>query len=380
MKLKVNRIPEEYNKNIHEHNLMQASIDNAYDVTEFIRAANESGRDAIVLSNPGCVIAHGDSKAMQETIAKFGAYRQDVTLADGQAVETYWPAPGENAQTLAQNMTNYYGERAAIEQCMQMGVDTIDTKNTVAVAMSGVSDKNAPAVTQILASEFDNAITVARDGGVFKAYTQLDDKVVEQLDNMGYAQRSSTGVDSPVKEFRFQNMQEVQQFLKDAEALSAQHIAQEQSAKEEAMEASVKIVPKGNITLIQAHELSMSDATDALSKIGDEHKNPVVLKSMDGSKNNLNIVVDGNSELGRRLAEKFDDNLTGSTSPSVKTFHFNSAQESVAFLKEANEIATTIEREQKYENSLLSESDFAESGELNQDDDGLLSNDDFEEH
>ena len=346
MKAKVNRIPEEYNKNIHEHNLMQASIDNAYDVTEFMRTASESGRDAIVLSNPGCVIAHGDSKAMQETIAKFGAYRQDVTLTDGQAVETYWPAPGENAQTLAQNMTNYYGERAAIEQCMQMGVDTIDTNNTVAVAMSGISDKNAPAVTQILASEFDNAITVARDGGVFKAYAQLDDKVVEQLDNMGYAQRSSTGVDSPVKEFRFQNMQEVQQFLKDAEALSTQREAQLAAQEKTAMDASVKIVPKDGITIIQAHQLSVQDATQAVNTIGEEHNNSVVLKSMDGTRDNMNIMVDATSSLGQQLMERFEDNLTGSSSPKVATFHFNDSQEVVNFLREANDIGRDINMEQ----------------------------------
>ena len=67
----------------HQGVIALVSAHDYVEVEDILKVAEEADRDAIVVSAPGVVIAHGDSKAMQETIEKFGTYRQDVTLADG---------------------------------------------------------------------------------------------------------------------------------------------------------------------------------------------------------------------------------------------------------------------------------------------------------
>ncbi len=325
---------QKFSTNIHDHNLMQAQVSDSKAATEFMRVADSTHHDAIAVCPPGCVIMQGDSRAMQETMAKFGVQRQDVALDNNQAVATYWPAQTQSASGLAESMVCFYQQRAAIEHCQQMGVDSIDVRNNMVFAMGGITQAKVPQIMDTLSAEFKNTCVVYRNEGKVEIALQADSRAMAKLDSMGYGAISASGPDQPPV-FRFDSLQEAQQFVNDANRAVSE------------LKPQVGIDAKSGITIIKAHSLPLQEATAAVtdSKIGGAYSNSVVLKSMDATGDHMRIMVDGRSPLGQALMERHADKMTGSSSPDVAVFTMNSKQEAVAFLQDANELGNELGRD-----------------------------------
>lgn len=320
---------------IHGHNLMQAQVSDHKSATEFMRVAESTGRDAIVVSPPGCVMLQGSSQAIQETMSKFGTQRQDVNLDNGKAVACYWPGPGQTAQSLAQGMIAHYQGRALVEQCRLMGVQRLTHTNGMAIAQGAMEPSAAQEVARALSSEYGNAVAVYRNHGNIEATVKMDDATMAQLDAKGYGALSSTVASPDTATFRFGSIEEANKFLQDIQQVAQQN------------HTAVQVVPKQGITIVKAHELSQSKATDMVGVIGDQSKNPVVLHSIDGTPDKMQVMVDGRSPLGQALMAKYADNLVSGTNPSVATFRFDSKEETLAFLNDANNLGIQLGRDEQ---------------------------------
>jgi hypothetical protein len=163
---------------------------------------------------------------------------------------------------------------------------------------------------------------------------------------MGYNKMSSASPSSPISDFRFNDQQEANRFLQDAEQLISQREAKLAAQEASRIQSSVEIAPKDGITIVKAHDLSAADATKAVGALEATQHNPIVLNSVDGSHNNMNIMIDARSPLGQEMMLRHSDALVSSTNPNVATFHFNNANETVAFLNESNTVARDLEREE----------------------------------
>lgn len=328
-------VAQKYTTEIYGHNLMQAQASDSKSATEFMRVAESTRRDAIVVSPPGCVMLQGRSQAMHETMSKFGAQRQDVNLDNGKAVACYWPGPGQTAQSLAQGMTEHYQSRALVEQCRWMGVQRLTHTNGMAIAQGTMEPSEAQEVARALSSEHGNAVAIYRNNGNIEATVKMDDAMMAQLDAKGYGALSSTEVSPDTATFRFGSIEEANKFLQDVQQIAQQN------------RPVVQVVPQQGITIVKAHELSQSKATDMVGVIGEQSRNPVVLHSVDGTPDKMQVMVDGRSPLGQAMMEKYADNLVGSTNPSVATFQFDSRVETMGFLNEANRLGMQIERNEQ---------------------------------
>jgi hypothetical protein len=340
------RIADKYTNKVHEQQVMQASVTDSKTATEFARIADSVERDMIITSPPGCVMLQGESKPMQETIAKFGVLRQDVNLDDGRAVATYLPPPTQTANGLAQQMTRFYQQRAAIEYCQRHGVDSIDTSGKVIVAKGG------PRSMDTLNNEFDNVIRINRVGDRFSAQVKLNSEVTSALGEQ-YELRSSPGVNLDIAEFRFDSMREAEQFAKDAERLTAEYEAK--------MLNKISVHPQPGITIMKAHELSMSGATNATIGFGQGHNNTVLLHSVDGTPSNMNIMVAAHSALGQKMMEQYQDALVHSSNPGVATFHFDSQNAAMAFLNDANRVGYQLNQEEREGCNTVADNDIGDT-------------------
>jgi hypothetical protein len=316
---------------VHNHRCMQGMVRSSKDATEFMRLADSCRRDAIVISPPGCVIVNPHSKAMEETAQRFGAQRQDTTLDNGKAVACYWPAPGQTAQSLAQNMSDFYQSRAAVEHCADLGVRKLSHTDGMAIAQGVMTPENAQEVAQTLSGIHGNAIAVYGNHGHIEAVVQADEKTLAQLESKGYSALSQTGVDSQSLTFRFDNLDEANKFMSDVREV-AQH-----------SKPGISVSAQAGITIVKAHELTVQNATNLAGSLNVH--NPVVLRSIDGTEQNMNIMVDARSPLGQALAARHADALTSSTSPDVATFRFSSKADAMNFLNDANNLGVQLDRE-----------------------------------
>ena len=328
-------VAQKYTTEIYGHNLMQAQASDSKSATEFMRVAESTSRDAIVVSPPGCVMLQGNSQAIQETMSKFGAQRQDVNLDNGQAVACYWPGPGQTAQSLAQGMMEHYQARALVEQCQWLGVKRLTHTNEMAIAQGAMEPSAAQEVARALSSEYGNAVAVYRNHGNIEATVKMDDATMAQLDAKGYGALSSTKASPDTATFRFGSIEEANKFLQDIQQIAQQN------------RTAVQVIPQQGITIVKAHELSQAKATNMVGVIGDQSKNPVVLHSVDGTPDKMQIMVDGRSPLGQAMIAKYADNLVGSTNPNVATFRFDSREETMEFLNDANRLGVQLERNEQ---------------------------------
>lgn len=340
------RIAGKYTSEVYEQQIMQASVTDSKTATEFARIADSVERDMIITSPPGCVMLQGESQSIQETMKKFGVFRQDVTLDDGRTVAAYLPPPTQTANGLAQQMTQFYQQRAAIEYCQRHGVDSIDTSGKVTVAIGG------PLSMDTLNNEFDNVIRINRDGDRFLAQVKLNSEVTSALGEQ-YRLRSSSGVNLDTAEFQFDSMREAEQFAKDAERLTAEYEAK--------MLNKISVHPQPGITIMKAHELSMSGATNATIGFGQGHNNTVLLHSVDGTPSNMNIMVAANSALGQKMMEQYQDALVHSSHPGVATFHFNSQNAAMAFLNDANRVGYQLNQEEREGGNTVADNDIGDT-------------------
>ena len=328
-------VAQKYTTEIYGHNLMQAQVSDSKSATEFMRVAENTKCDAIVVSPPGCVMLQGRSQAIQDTMSKFGVQQQEVNLDNGKAVACYWPEPGQTAQSLAQGMIEHYQGRALVEQCRGMGVQRLTHTNGVAIAQGTMEPSAAQEVTRTLSSEYGNAVAIYRNHGNIEATVKMDDATMAQLDTKGYGTLSSTVASPDTATFRFGSIEEANKFLQDIQQIAQQN------------RPAVQVVPKQGITIVKAHELSQSKATNMVGAIGDQSKNPVVLHSIDGTPDKMQVMVDGRSPLGQAMMAKYADNRVGSTNPSVATFRFDSKEETMEFLTDANRLGVQLERDEQ---------------------------------
>lgn len=222
-------------RDVGDHKLMEGTMQNSKEATEFIQEARSNGVDAIAVSAPGVVLMSGDSKVMQQALSQFSMQRQDISLDDGSTVACITPQPGQSLQALAQDAVARYEHQVALElheqsmaQALRMAEQNgITEKAGVTIAKAhGLSLSEAATMVEAVSAGHHNTIVSHANGDKMDVVVPKDSSLGQALISR-HSDKLSESPNSNVAVFTFDSKQEALQFVNEANSIGVALDAQE---------------------------------------------------------------------------------------------------------------------------------------------------------
>lgn len=224
----------------------------------------------------------------------------------------------------------------------QPGCETRDIGGHKLMEATVNSSKDATAFVQEARNNGSDVIAVSAPGVVLMSG---DSKVMQQSINQFGAQKQEINLDdgSTVSCLVPKPGQSLETLVNEAVAQYERQVAlefHEQSVAHALRVAEQNgITEKTGITIAKAHGLSLSEAATMVEAVGSSHNNTIVTHA-DGVK--MDVMVSKNSSLGQSLMNRYADKMTDSPDQNVATFKFDSKQEALSFVNDANQMGVEL--------------------------------------